>query len=52
MRTVRAALLRLAEVFRRQRGEQEFAAEIECHLRIHIGARFATARLCLIECRG
>jgi len=36
MRTLRAALIRLAEVFRRQRGEQEFAAELESHLQIHI----------------
>jgi len=36
MRTLRAALLRLAGLFRRQQGEREFAAEIDSHLRIHI----------------
>ena len=36
MRRVRAFLLRLENVFRKKQGEEEFAAEIEANLQMHI----------------
>jgi hypothetical protein len=36
MRRLRASLLRLANMFRKKQGEEEFAAEIEANLQMHI----------------
>jgi putative ABC transport system permease protein len=36
MRNLRAWLLRLASVFRKEQNEEEFAAEVQSHLRMHI----------------
>src|SRR5258708_4412040 len=37
MRSIRALLLRLGGLFRKDRREQELAAEMESHLQMHIG---------------
>ncbi len=36
MRRLRALLIRLAELFRKDRQEREFSAELESHLQMHI----------------
>src|ERR1700738_9087 len=36
MRWLRGFLLRLGSVFRRQRGDEEFASEIEAHLQMNV----------------